>query len=74
MTGMEMKPVKSSNVKEYGYDPATRKLRIAFLSGGVYDHSDVSPSEHEAFAAAESKGGHYHKHIRGKFAHSKVDA
>lgn len=69
---MQMTPVESSNVKAVGYDPDTRVMRIEFHSGGIYDHSDVPASDHQIFMAAGSKGKHYHRHIRGVHASSKI--
>lgn len=68
---MEMKPVTSSNIARIGYDPAARNLAVEFKSGGVYHHADVSPEDHAAFMAADSKGKHYNSHI-SKFKFKKV--
>ncbi len=40
---MDMVPVVSGSLRKVGYDPATRTLRVAFSSGGVYDYFDVTP-------------------------------
>ena len=43
-----MTAVVSGAVRAVGYDPATRVLRVAFRTGGVYDYLDVAP---ELYAA-----------------------
>ncbi len=45
---MKMVPVTSDNVREVGYDPSARVLRVAFRSGGVYDYYGVDPHVYEA--------------------------
>ena len=44
MNQMNMQPVTSTNVAAVGYDAATRIMRVAFQSGGVYDYFDVNPA------------------------------
>lgn len=44
MNQMNMQPVTSTNVAAVGYDAATRTMRVAFQSGGVYDYFDVNPA------------------------------
>ena len=39
---MNMQPVTSTNVAAVGYDPATRTMRVAFQSGGLYDYYNVN--------------------------------
>ena len=68
---MDIKDVKSSNILGIGYDPETKTLAVKFKTG-VYHHADVSPEDHAAFMAADSKGSHYHANIKGKFKHEKV--
>lgn len=57
----------STNVKAVGYDPATKVMTVEFHSGKTYNLTGVSTADHESFMAAESKGGHFHRHLRGKF-------
>lgn len=62
---MEMKPVKSSNVKAIGYDPGTKTLAVEFNSGGTYHYHNVSPHHHtEMMKPDVSTGGYLHKHIK----------
>lgn len=48
-------PVKSSALRSYKYDPATREFEAA-TNTGTYIHGDVSPEQAQAFEAASSKG------------------
>ena len=70
---MEMKGVKSSNIKAIGYEPTTRELHVEFNDGAKYIYDDVSPEHHAALVAAPSHGKHLAKNIVGKFKHRKVD-
>jgi hypothetical protein len=49
-------PVKSSALRGYKYDPATREFESVTSGGQRYVHGDVSPEEAQAFESAESKG------------------
>lgn len=69
---MEMQKVESSNVKAVGYDPLTREMRVEFHGGGIYHLNGVSEEDHQNFLAADSKGKHFHRHIRGMFESKKV--
>lgn len=41
---MDMETVISTNVAAVGYDAATRTMRVAFQSGGLYDYYNVEPA------------------------------
>jgi len=70
---MTRSPVKSSNLKSVGYDPASRTLEVEFHSGAVHQYHDVAP-EHEAkLRTHPSPGAYFHQHIRDKHKHSKPD-
>jgi len=69
---MQMERVESSNVKAIGYDAAAETMRVEFANGGAYDFSGVSAEKHADFLAADSKGKHFHKHIRGAHPSRKV--
>jgi hypothetical protein len=57
----------------YAYDPVTQTLEIAFKPKNegepekVYHYSNVSQSDYDKFANAESKGSHFLKFIRPCF-------
>lgn len=75
-----LKPVLSSNIFAIGYDPATHILAIRFKSKDgepgktIYQHKDVPQEHFDALMAADSIGGFYARHVRGKFDHDTIDA
>jgi hypothetical protein len=64
---MDMKPVKSSNIKAIGYDPAKGRLQVEFLHGGVYQYEGVPQEAYDGLLKAKSIGSHFFKHIRSAF-------
>ena len=70
---MKMHPVKSTNIKAVGYDPATQKLHVEFHSTGVYEFDDVSESKHRKLMEAPSIGKHFQQHIRHSHDFRKLD-
>lgn len=70
MPGHQLKPVKSSNIEAIGHDGAS--LIVKFKSGGTYHYHDVPPEHHDAMLAADSPGGYFHAHVKGKFKHTKM--
>lgn len=73
MTIPAMSPVESSNMAAVGYDAPSQTLHVQFKGGSHYTHAGVSPEAHAALMAAESKGSHYSKNIKGKFPHTKLE-
>ena len=69
---MEHKPVKSSNIKSIGYDPASKKMQVRFSSGATYEYLGVTVEEHFALVGAESIGAHFAKHIRPRYQGVKL--
>lgn len=67
-----MKAIESSQIKQYGYDPASQTLAIQFAKGGVYHYSAFTPKHWEAFQKAKSAGSFFHKNVRGKFKHNLI--
>ena len=53
---MEMRLVKSSNVKAVGYDAEEETLQVEFKSGGVYQYTGVQPEMYADLMKAESIG------------------
>jgi len=69
---MDRVPVRSSNIRSVGYDPATRTLELEFHSGGLYRYSGVPESIYEDFMQAVSKGAYFHDHIKGRFPDRRI--
>ena len=46
----------SSNVHSFGYDVATKLLRIHFMSGAIFDYHDVPAEIASALHISKSKG------------------
>lgn len=65
-------PCTSSQIARHGYDEETRTMAVEFYRGGEYHYFDVSKEAYEAFVAADSKGSHHHREIRGKYRYEKV--
>ena len=66
-------PVKSGNIAEIGFDPATNTLAVLFKNGGLYHYAGVDSAKHAALMGADSIGKHLHANIRGQHQHSKID-
>ena len=56
---MEMKAVsRKSHIVATGHDADTRKMRVEFPNGTVYEWDDVTPAQHAALRAASSIGSY----------------
>lgn len=69
---MDIRPIKSTNISQVGYDEATKVLRIVFNSGSTYDYFDVDAQTHRFLMQSPSKGGFFHKYIKNNFRCEKV--
>jgi len=69
---MNRAPVRSSNIRSVGYDPASRTLEVEFHSGGVYQYSGVPEITYQGFMRATSKGFYFHNHIKGQYPDRQV--
>ena len=58
----------STVIRRFYYRPERRELEIIFTTGRRYLYSNVPSSEAEAFKAAFSKGSHFNRHIRDRYA------
>ena len=68
-----LKPIKSSQLEQQGYEPVSRTLAIRFKrSDKVYHYADVPPEVAEGLEKSESPGSYFATHIRGKFTHTVV--
>ena len=60
-----MKEVKSSNISHIGWKDGV--LSVKFKTGDkVYDYPGVTEAEHRSFVEADSIGGHFAQHIKGR--------
>ena len=58
----------STVIRRFYYRPECRELEIIFTTGRRYLYSDVPSSAVEAFKAAFSKGSHFNRHTRDRYA------
>ena len=70
---MQLHPVKSSNIKAVGYDPATKTLRVQFHSSGSYDFHQVAEHHHGKLMQADSPGKYFQAHIRHSHDFTKLE-
>lgn len=64
---MQRQPVKSSQIRSVGYDPAEQVLEIEFHSGGVYRYFAVPAAVHTALLRARSRGKYFEAQIKGAY-------
>ena len=69
---MERTEVVSSNVKSVGYDDEESVLEVEFMSGGVYQYSDVPRDVFEGFFMASSVGRYLHQNVKGVYEFERV--
>lgn len=72
-TFANMRRVQSSNLEGYGYHAGARELCLVFKGGATHVYEGVPQETVDAFEKAESKGSHFHAHIRHKFNSRKVE-
>lgn len=73
VTTLTPAPIKSSsNIAGAQYDLLTRKLTIEFVSGGVYEYTDVPAYVAFGFTVAESLGKFFHAAIRNQFTFTRI--
>jgi hypothetical protein len=64
-TFRRMFPVKSSNLAAMGYDPYAQVMRVEFVSGPVYEYSNVLAEVFALLMNAESVGELFAMTVRG---------
>lgn len=68
-----MTAVESSQLKEHGYDPATRTLAIRFRANNrLYHYSDVPQETYDGLCKAESFGRFFNESLRGKHEYAAI--
>jgi hypothetical protein len=60
---MDRVPVKSSNIREVGYDQESNILEILFVDGGLYHYFDVPPTVYDGILGATSPGKYFHANV-----------
>lgn len=61
----------SSVIRGYAYDPAQRRLDVAFVGGEAYSYFDVPEGIAAGLRQARSKGRYFQRHIRDRFDHRR---
>jgi len=62
----------SSNLTYIGYSNTTNTLRLSFGGKAIYEYADVPIEKYIELKDAESKGKHFHVHIKNKYATTKI--
>ena len=58
----------SAVIKRFVYVPERRELVVEFVTGRRYAYADVPEEAVAQFRAAFSKGNHFNRHIRDRYA------
>lgn len=67
-----MEYVKSSTIEAISYLKKTKKLRISFKSGAVYQWSRVPLKKYKGLLESESKGRYFSQEIKGRYSSVKI--
>ena len=62
-----MQRVFSSAISAVGYDTQTKRMKIVFTNGRVYDFCGVPDYVHLGLMTAASKGQYYNDFIRDRY-------
>lgn len=63
-----MPAVASSAILAVGYEAASQRLDVTFVTGRRYVYADVPRAVYYAFLAAPSKGEYFNARIRDRYA------
>lgn len=63
----------STAIRRFDYRRDARELMIEFITGRRYLYSDVPEAEVAALQSATSKGGHFNRYIRGRYAYRELE-
>lgn len=69
---MDRIPIRSTNIKEVGYDAESGTLEIMFSDGGIYRYFGVPESIYDGLISAASTGQYFHRMIRDRYRFSRV--
>jgi len=62
----------SSNLDSVWYNTKTEKLRVKFLSGGIYQYTDVPEEIYEELINATSHGSFFYYNIAYSFPYKRI--
>lgn len=65
---LDWRPLASSNLNAFRYDPETRVLSIRFNSGRSYDYADVPQETVDGLESASSPGQYFNSAIKGNYS------
>ncbi|WP_313256639.1 KTSC domain-containing protein [Lacrimispora sp.] len=73
--GVEMIPVRSSNVQEIGYDEENQELYVRFIkNNSLYRYNGVPIAEFYGLQNASSVGGYLNENIKkGPYAYQQLE-
>ena len=69
---MDRISVRSSNIRSVGYDPESSTLEVEFITGSIYQYSNVPESEYEGLMNATSKGKYLNRNIKDRYQDTKI--
>jgi KTSC domain-containing protein len=64
--------VQSSSLASIGHRAEDNVLVIEFRNGSLYRYLDVPADAYEELLRAESKGTHFNRFVRTRFAHERI--
>ena len=71
-TGIERKPVTSSNIASVGYDAEKQILEIEFHHGAIFRYFDVPKEVFEEFISADSYGSYFMYNIKNQYKYEQI--
>lgn len=69
---MKRTAVSSSNLISVGYDPNSKTLEVEFREGRLYRYDQVPQRAYDDLMNAQSKGSHFHRHIRDNYSTTRL--
>lgn len=69
---VEMTPLRSSNVKEAGYDEEAKVLYVSFNSGGNYAYDAVDSATFQDLLTSNSPGGFVNRFLKATHESRRV--
>lgn len=68
----DMTPVRSTNIREVGYDAENRELVVTFRNGNTYTYASVGQEAYDDMIAATSPTAYLKRHIEPNHTYRKV--